>query len=704
MSGGTVDKTSATTDENGEVYALFTAQTEGSGYVRFICPSCVNESIVNYSLSISEFKATSGAYEINWERSEYVVTGTEGQISEVQMIANTTPKAIYATVEFTTDNPYAVFTPNRTSTDTNGNVSTTLKITPQPDWDWLTLIKAYVTTLASGDTALIKFYLTKIWTVDTYDDFVQGIFFDNTELAGSSGGDGYVILKKNTTNWLSGWNYRKQINISSIYNLTDYQLLVTVDTASLISAGKMRSDCGDIRFTESDCTTKLNYWIESGCNSGTTKIWVKANISSGNSHIYMYYGNSYATSESSLSNTFDAVGEAGIVSVGGSEITVNFANSYTNPHVFAVPRLNPGVYRSGKVTAQHHLITEVSTTYFKIKQVESPSKGDGTIDTTQVAYLVLEDGIYYIGTSLLAEVDTTSWLNNWVTVTFSAPFSSTPAVIADVQGPGTQGSNVHEDIYARGDEVSTTSYRVQAERDDDSTPNGVQTTIAYAAIQQGFDNINSFEARKTSDSITDSFTSITYSTSYSSAPVVVAQLVREEDDPNSFYAVTRDVTSFNFELAGEEPASWDGPHTTEEFSWISVPQGTIYGRKYVSDEPTISIGNEETVKYVSSGTYSSYVKDLTQNSTITYLQWSGSIETGTTDITFYIRASNNSFTKTDISPTWSYVGKASDGTQFDLQSLNIIGRYVQLKAELSTNDNTKTPILDEVTVGYKPIS
>jgi hypothetical protein len=60
----------------------------------------------------------------------------------------------------------------------------------------------------------------------------------------------------------------------------------------------MRSDCGDIRFTDSDGQTQLNYWIESGCNTSSTKIWVKVPSIPANSTktIYVYYGNSSATS------------------------------------------------------------------------------------------------------------------------------------------------------------------------------------------------------------------------------------------------------------------------------------------------------------------------------------------------------------------------------------------------------------------------
>jgi len=102
------------------------------------------------------------------------------------------------------------------------------------------------------------------------------------------------------------WLYRKAVNISnSGSSLTDYQILVAADTASLISAGRMKADCSDIRFVDSDDATALSYWIESGCNSASTKIWVKVpSISSGSKTIYMYYGNSIIGSESNGAATF----------------------------------------------------------------------------------------------------------------------------------------------------------------------------------------------------------------------------------------------------------------------------------------------------------------------------------------------------------------------------------------------------------------
>ncbi|MEM4773003.1 MAG: DUF2341 domain-containing protein [Nanoarchaeales archaeon] len=105
------------------------------------------------------------------------------------------------------------------------------------------------------------------------------------------------------------FKYRIPITIkeNSGNNLTDYQILVTLDTASLISQGKMRSDCGDIRFTDSDGITLLNYWIEPNtCNTENTRIWVKVPYipASSTKTIYLYYGNPEATSLSNVKDVF----------------------------------------------------------------------------------------------------------------------------------------------------------------------------------------------------------------------------------------------------------------------------------------------------------------------------------------------------------------------------------------------------------------
>ncbi|MFA5623041.1 MAG: DUF2341 domain-containing protein [Candidatus Dojkabacteria bacterium] len=94
----------------------------------------------------------------------------------------------------------------------------------------------------------------------------------------------------------SSWMYRRAITVSNPGGtLTDEDVLITVDTATLISAGKLQADCDDLRFVDSD-DSLLSYWIEAGCNSSTTQIWARVpNIPTGGKNIYLYYGNPAAT-------------------------------------------------------------------------------------------------------------------------------------------------------------------------------------------------------------------------------------------------------------------------------------------------------------------------------------------------------------------------------------------------------------------------
>lgn len=107
--------------------------------------------------------------------------------------------------------------------------------------------------------------------------------------------------------WLTGWNYRKSIAISNTGSLlTNYPVSIIIDTAGLITAipSKMRSDCGDIRFTDIDGSTLLPYWIESGVNTVSTKIWIKIpSILVGTVTIYLYYNNPTATYNNSVGGT-----------------------------------------------------------------------------------------------------------------------------------------------------------------------------------------------------------------------------------------------------------------------------------------------------------------------------------------------------------------------------------------------------------------
>jgi len=136
---------------------------------------------------------------------------------------------------------------------------------------------------------------------------------------------------------MPGWNHIQPISIqeNSGAEVTAYQLALTVNTATPIAAGEMLADGSDIRFT-SECSGGIlfNYWIETGINTASTKIWVKVDTLHANSLriIYMQYGNAAATTVSAVSGTFfgphsstDSVASGGAGGVGNSQRGFRFS-------------------------------------------------------------------------------------------------------------------------------------------------------------------------------------------------------------------------------------------------------------------------------------------------------------------------------------------------------------------------------------------
>ena len=107
---------------------------------------------------------------------------------------------------------------------------------------------------------------------------------------------------------LSAWKYYLPITVANntFANLSDYQVKVTVNTATPIAAGKMISTGDDIRFIDGASCNNLNYWIESGMNSANTVIWIKLPTlpATANRVINMYYGNVLAPTASNGDSTF----------------------------------------------------------------------------------------------------------------------------------------------------------------------------------------------------------------------------------------------------------------------------------------------------------------------------------------------------------------------------------------------------------------
>jgi hypothetical protein len=148
--------------------------------------------------------------------------------------------------------------------------------------------------------------------------------------------------------WLLGWGNRKSHVINPASGAgTGYQVRIRAHYGSGTDSGedvylngKCRTDFGDVRFTRSDGTTLLDYWMAEKSIRSYALFWVEVSddLSSNPATIYVYYGNPEATTTSNGDATFpffdDFLGtsldpnkwgsvDSGIVySVGNSKLTV----------------------------------------------------------------------------------------------------------------------------------------------------------------------------------------------------------------------------------------------------------------------------------------------------------------------------------------------------------------------------------------------
>lgn len=130
---------------------------------------------------------------------------------------------------------------------------------------------------------------------------------------------------------LVGWSNKDGIKITEHTGTQqlNYQVVLNINTAALIGAGKMQSGGEDIRFSK-DCAgaTLLNYFIETGINTTNTQIWVMLDTlkANGNYGLYMWYGNATATAATNFNNTFPLSSQLVVPS---GTVTLTGVNNYS---------------------------------------------------------------------------------------------------------------------------------------------------------------------------------------------------------------------------------------------------------------------------------------------------------------------------------------------------------------------------------------
>ena len=124
------------------------------------------------------------------------------------------------------------------------------------------------------------------------------------------------VLASPDPDWLEGWSYRKQQTITGTTAGTqeNYQMKMIVHKGSgtdnitdVFCGGNCRDDFGDIRWTEDDGSTPMDYWIEELVSGEYAIFWVELPsipAGAGTVDCYIYYDKSDATTTSNGEATF----------------------------------------------------------------------------------------------------------------------------------------------------------------------------------------------------------------------------------------------------------------------------------------------------------------------------------------------------------------------------------------------------------------
>ena len=199
-----------------------------------------------------------------------------------------------------------------------------------------------------------------------------------------SAGSGSITLAAKSGWYNASWKYRQSVAVTNGLGsvLTNYQIPIFINTAGLITGGKMKADCSDLRIIDADGNS-LPLWIASApssntCGQSATKVWVKlSSLPAAGTSLKIYYGNSGASAISNGTNVFTNfadfttgsslpsgwtktdIGTSGTATVGGGSLTISNTNGedvwyriYGGTHVYSTTTVTGSFVAETLVTSQ----------------------------------------------------------------------------------------------------------------------------------------------------------------------------------------------------------------------------------------------------------------------------------------------------------------------------------------------------------------
>jgi len=297
------------------------------------------------------------------------------------------------------------------------------------------------------------------------------------------------------------------------------------------------------------------------------------------------------------------IGEVGKIvrnqtGAGADWYTVNLNNTYTNPVVV----MHGLSYNGGDPT--HLRVRNVTSTSFQWQMEEWDYK-DGNHTTETCPYIVMEAGAKTFDDGTLAQAGTVSAATSWVTVTFPQAFASTPTLLT-----GVASQNDPAACVTRTRNLSATGFQIKVQEEEAADGVHSAETVAWVAVEQGSGSNNSvpYLASRTSNSVQNSWYTISFSPAFSQTPIF---LCFDDTYHGGNTCGTRynnlDATSVDVKIEEEKSKDSEVYHVAEVVSYLAWGSaGNIYGQSSVA-----SFGNNANIQLADNEQPSTF--KLTQN-------------------------------------------------------------------------------------------
>jgi hypothetical protein len=510
---------------------------------------------------------------------------------------------------------------------------------------------------------LVSTWHSYLWCQTTQSDFNAGNLTNVSTIL--SPGNVTLANVTDCTGWYCPWNYRKKITIDRTKvaaTLTNFPVLINLATDADLASSALANG-NDILFTSADGTTKLDHEIENfTVSNGRLIAWVRVPSlpSATNTDLYMYFNNSGAANQQNVPGVWDT----------------NFKGVW---HLKEDPSGTAPQMRDSTSNANHGTSGGAMTTSDQVAaKINGGLDFDGINDNVSTNYVQTGVTAYTIeawintSTSSMQTVivhDRGSFLNNGagrsLTLSIGGTYPGGPGAAGDV-AYGVDSDNIYIGLYSTMTVNNNNWHHLVGVW---TAPSG--TAIDPAQFRIYIDGNVAATTAVTVGSATSPLTGLNGT-----------QIARHQPWGTHLPGILDEVRISN----SRRSANW----IITEYNNQNSPS-TFY-----------TVGARETLPsvYVPFGTIASQVFNTTfLNGRWDLLQWDNATVSGT-NITFQVRASNTLFDKNATAPPWINASWPSPVRTVLPSGQLPSGMYLQWRANLTTTDTTKTPILNEVRVWY----